>query len=64
MSNVFKIRLFFGVLIVCFFTYLSFLKHPVLDRDLALFIPLAIALQFFSLGYSLYEEKKKKNNDS
>jgi hypothetical protein len=64
MSNIFKQRLFFGVLLLCTVLWLSFLEHPLLDGKFKLVFPLVIALQFFLLGWQYHEEKTEKNNDS
>ena len=65
MSNIFKIRLSFGVLLVCFFAWLSFTGHSLLNKDyFGLMFPFVIAIQFFLLGYQFHEEKAEKNNDS
>ncbi len=64
MSNIFKIRLSFGVLLLCFVTWLYFLRHTLLDGEFGLVFPWVIAGHFFLLGNQYREEKTNKDADS
>jgi hypothetical protein len=64
MSNIFKIRLLFGLMLVCFVMWMFLTGNPLLIKDFGATFLLAIALQFFLLGWQYHEEKTNKNADS
>jgi hypothetical protein len=64
MSNMFKIRISFGVLLLCFVTWLSFFNNALLHKEFGLIVSWVIALQFFLLGHQYHQERTEKNADS